>query len=59
MIDDRDCLEFQDQLAELISSGGDVYNHPHLKNCELCSLLLIDLEVIAENARKRETDNYG
>jgi hypothetical protein len=45
------CQEFQEQLAELIGSGADVENHPHLKNCELCKALLSDLETIAKAAR--------
>ena len=46
------CQEFQEQLPELISSGADVENHPHLQNCELCRALLNDLETIAEAARQ-------
>jgi hypothetical protein len=45
------CQEFQEQLAELIGSGADVENHPHLKNCDLCKALLRDLETIAKAAR--------
>ena len=46
------CQEFQEQLPELIGSGVDVANHPHLQNCELCRALLNDLETIAEAARQ-------
>jgi predicted anti-sigma-YlaC factor YlaD len=46
------CQEFQEQLPELIGSGANVENHPHLKNCELCRALLNDLETIAEAARQ-------
>ncbi len=46
------CEEFQDQLSELIGSGADVSNHPHLQSCDLCRALLNDLETIAEAARQ-------
>lgn len=45
------CEEFQAHLPELIASGEDVSNHPHLKDCPLCSALLADLESIAAAAR--------
>ena len=46
------CAEFQSQLPELIGSGVDIADHPHLQSCELCSSLLADLETIAEAARQ-------
>jgi len=46
------CAEFQSQLPELIGSGVDVSDHPHLQSCELCRSLLADLETIAEAARQ-------
>jgi hypothetical protein len=46
------CEEFQEQLAELIGSGADIENHPHLKTCELCRAFLAELETIAEAARQ-------
>ncbi|MGD0893268.1 MAG: hypothetical protein ABR923_17220 [Terracidiphilus sp.] len=46
------CEEFQAYLPELIGSGENAANHPHLKNCELCRALLADLETIAEAARQ-------
>jgi predicted anti-sigma-YlaC factor YlaD len=46
------CEEFQAHLPELIGSGENVANHPHLKDCELCRALLDDLETIAEAARQ-------
>ena len=46
------CAAFQAQLAELIASGEDVNNHPHLQNCEVCRQLLAELETIAEAARQ-------
>jgi hypothetical protein len=45
------CHEFQGQLAELIGSGKDVENHPHLRSCDLCTALLRDLKAIADAAR--------
>ncbi|HVU48432.1 MAG TPA: hypothetical protein VHD85_20040 [Terracidiphilus sp.] len=46
------CAEFQARLPELISSGCNVADHEHLKNCDLCRALLADLETIAEAARQ-------
>ncbi len=46
------CEEFQSQLAELIGSGEDASQHPHLKNCPRCRALLAELETIAEAARQ-------
>jgi predicted anti-sigma-YlaC factor YlaD len=46
------CAEFQAQLPELIGSGEQIAEHPHLQNCELCRSLLADLETIAEAARQ-------
>ena len=46
------CQEFQDQLADLVGSGANLDDHPHLKTCELCRALLNDLETIAEAARQ-------
>lgn len=47
-----DCREFQSQMADLIGSGADAANHPHLKTCPRCRALLTDLETIAEAARQ-------
>jgi hypothetical protein len=55
MSDDHDkmgCAEFQAQLPELIGSGANASEHPHIKDCELCRALLADLETIAEAARQ-------
>ena len=49
--DKQSCAEFQAHLPELIGSGADLSNHPHLNECELCRALLADLETIAEAAR--------
>lgn len=46
------CAAFQAQLPDLIASGENVADHPHLKSCELCHSLLADLETIAEAARQ-------
>ncbi len=46
------CADFQAHLPELIASGQDVANHPHIQTCELCRALLADLETIAEAARQ-------
>jgi predicted anti-sigma-YlaC factor YlaD len=46
------CQEFQAYLPELIGSGENAADHPHLKDCELCRALLADLETIAEAARQ-------
>jgi hypothetical protein len=46
------CADFQAQLPELIGSGVDVSNHPHLATCDRCSALLAELETIAEAARQ-------
>ncbi len=46
------CQEFQAQLAELIGSGEDASNHPHVQRCSRCRALLAELEAIAEAARQ-------
>lgn len=46
------CQEFQEQMAELIGSGEDVNNHPHLRACATCRALLADLQTIAAAARE-------
>jgi len=46
------CQEFQEQMSDLIGSGVDLQDHPHLQNCDLCRALLNDLETIAEAARQ-------
>lgn len=45
------CVEFQAHLPELIGSGVNVSEHPHIKSCELCRALLAELETIAQAAR--------
>ena len=46
------CEAFQAQLPDLIGSGVNLANHPHLRDCELCRALLADLETIAAAARE-------
>ncbi len=46
------CAEFQAQLPELIGSGANTSDHPHLRSCERCRAFLADLETIAEAARQ-------
>ena len=50
--DKMSCAEFQAQLPELIGSGANAGDHPHIQSCELCRALLADLETIAEAARQ-------
>jgi hypothetical protein len=55
MIDNRkemSCEEFQNQLPELIGSGGDASSHPHAQCCDLCRSFLSELEAIAAAARE-------
>ena len=47
------CDEFQSQLAELVGSGVDVANHPHIRECQNnCLRLYEDLQTIAEAAKQ-------
>jgi hypothetical protein len=46
------CAEFQAQLPELIGSGEQIAQHPHIKTCQLCRALMADLETIAAAARQ-------
>jgi len=55
MTEDRtqmSCHAFQAQLADLIATGEDVSNHPHLATCGNCRALLADLQTIADAARQ-------
>jgi hypothetical protein len=47
------CEEFQNQLGDLINSGADPEDHPHAKVCVTCGQLVQELEIIAEEARRR------
>lgn len=46
------CQQFQEQMADLIGSGQDLTNHPHLASCPDCRALLADLQTIADAARQ-------
>lgn len=46
------CTEFQAQLSDLVGSGADVGNHPHIKECDLCRQLYQELQTIADAARQ-------
>ena len=46
------CEEFQAQLSDLVGSGADVENHPHIKECDLCRQLYQELQTIADAARQ-------
>ncbi len=46
------CEEFQAQLPELIGSGADLSNHPHLQTCDRCRAFVAELEAIAQAARE-------
>lgn len=46
------CQEFQAQMADLIGSGEDLSNHPHLQSCATCRALLSDLQTIADAAKQ-------
>ena len=46
------CEEFQSQLAELVGSGANVSNHPHIKECDNCRRLYQDLQTIADAAKQ-------
>jgi len=46
------CAQFQQQLADLIPGDADLYAHPHLHHCSTCGRLIVDLEMIAEGARR-------
>jgi len=49
--DRQRCADFQAHLPELIASGVNVSEHPHIRECELCRDLLAQLETIAQAAR--------
>jgi len=46
------CEEFQSQLAELVGSGADVENHPHIQECAICRQLYEELQTIVDAARQ-------
>lgn len=46
------CEEFQSHLPELVGSGVDVENHPHIQDCDICRQLYEDLQTIADAAKQ-------
>lgn len=50
------CEEFRAQLSDLVGSGADVENHPHIKECEICRQLYQELQVIADAAKQLFAD---
>jgi hypothetical protein len=49
---EMNCAVFQASLPELIGSGENASDHPHLTSCPLCRALLGDLQTIAAAARQ-------
>ena len=48
----QNCIDFQGHLPELIGTGADLSNNPHISSCLLCHALLADLQTIADAARQ-------
>jgi hypothetical protein len=46
------CEQFQAQLSDLVGSGADVENHPHIRECDICRQLYQELQTIADAARQ-------
>ena len=46
------CEQFQAKLSDLVGSGADVENHPHIRECDLCRQLYQELQTIADAARQ-------
>lgn len=46
------CEEFQSQLSDLVGSGADIENHPHIKECDICRELYQQLQTIADAAKQ-------
>jgi hypothetical protein len=46
------CKEFQERLQELLQRGEELYDDPHLQGCDFCRRLVVELEVIADAARR-------
>jgi predicted anti-sigma-YlaC factor YlaD len=51
-VNNLSCAQFQARLPELIGSGDNLADHPHLRSCNLCRALLADLDAIAQAARQ-------
>src|SRR5581483_1849086 len=45
------CAEFQRVLPYIIETGGSPEEEEHLRNCKVCSDLVLDLKYIAEQAK--------
>ena len=45
------CEGFRSQISELLTSGIDIENHPHVQACAICRELLQKIQTIAESAR--------
>jgi len=50
------CEEFQAQLSDLVGSGADIRNHPHIQDCAICRQLYEELQTIADAARQLFAD---
>jgi tRNA U54 and U55 pseudouridine synthase Pus10 len=50
------CEQFQSQLADLVGSGADFHNHPHVKECDICRQLIEELQTIADAAKQLLSD---
>ena len=46
------CEVFQSQLSDLVGSGADIENHPHIQECDICRQLYQELQTIADAARQ-------
>ena len=46
------CEDFQNRVSDLAQAGEDLYRDPHLRTCSTCRTFVVDLEKIAEDARK-------
>jgi hypothetical protein len=57
--EEMSCEEFQSLLPAMIETGKDAHGHPHVRGCNLCSSLVVDLERIAEESRKYKPDKRG
>lgn len=53
------CEIFQNRISELLASGTDVENHPHIKVCAVCGQLLKEIKSIAEKARQLRFGTNG
>jgi hypothetical protein len=46
------CAEFQEILPDVIDGGRNAEQETHLQSCQVCSRLVADLNLIAEEARQ-------